>query len=74
MLLALRDYIRKNKVVSQEDIARAFNIEATAVDAILSVWVTKGLLTCFRHPVACKTRCIKCNPKSPVFYEYIGGV
>ena len=55
MLLALRDYITKEKHVSLEQLTRAFRVDKTALQPMLSVWILRGVIEEIQGALACGT-------------------
>lgn len=71
MLLQLRDYIRQQKVVSDQQIAREFRLDLLALQPMLDVWLRKGVISTCEDKAACKTSCFKCaSRQSPIYYRY----
>ncbi len=71
MLLQLRDYIQQAKLVSLEQIAREFHIANEAVQPMLDIWVSKGVVQRLEEAKSCQRGCISCKPKQPIYYLFI---
>lgn len=68
MLLALRDYIKKQGVVSASQLARAFGLDEEALEPMIAIWINKGCVK--RHSkLNCGAACARCQ-KPPVYYQY----
>ncbi|MCC5791208.1 MAG: hypothetical protein JJT82_01165 [Legionellaceae bacterium] len=70
MLLQIRDYIRREKVVSNQQLARAFQLDVDSLQPMLDCWLAKGRISLCQAPVGCKSRCFKCQ-QPPVYYAYV---
>ncbi|MDP3706433.1 MAG: FeoC-like transcriptional regulator [Legionellaceae bacterium] len=72
MLLQLRDYIKRGQVVSMEQLTREFHIDKQALQPMLDIWVTKGVIKPCQGMLACGRRCSSsCNVNTPVFYQWL---
>lgn len=69
MLLQIREYMRQEKIATNQQIARAMQIDIQALQPMLDLWVCRGVLQ-KQSPDACKTACFKCPQKTPVYYIY----
>lgn len=56
MLLQLREFIQREQVVSTQQLTRAFHIDAYALQAMLDIWVKKGVIQSVNNGV-CKSAC-----------------
>lgn len=70
MLLKIRDFIRRARMVSTEQLAREFHIDEQALQPMLDIWVCRGVIRLCQETMTCKSRCFRCNKKSPVFYQF----
>lgn len=71
MLLQIRDYMRAEKVASNQQLAREFRLDLTALQPMLDVWLHKGVIIRCNASGACKSACsFRCRAQSPVYYEY----
>lgn len=67
MLLKIRDYIKKSKVVSSQQVSREFHIDERALEPMLGWWVKKGVIReCDEN--GCKKSCNSCGVKKTSFY------
>ncbi|MDF1757957.1 MAG: FeoC-like transcriptional regulator [Legionellaceae bacterium] len=71
MLLQLRDYIQKSKLVSLEQLAREFKSDSLAIQPMLEIWINKGLVEKQETPLSCGSSCSGCNIKTPVYYHWV---
>lgn len=71
MLLQIREYLRREKVASTQQLVRVFGMDLPALQPLLDTWVRKGVFVCCQENTACKTRCFKCKTP-PVYYQYVG--
>jgi hypothetical protein len=71
VLLALRNYIAKEKHVSIEQLARVFQIDSRALEPMLDIWVTRGVITEAAETKACATACKGCRPDISKHYQYL---
>ncbi|MDX2346817.1 MAG: FeoC-like transcriptional regulator [Legionella sp.] len=71
MLLALRDYIAKEKCASTEQIARIFRIDVGALQPMLDIWVARGVIKQEREAKACIVACMGCRPKAIKYYYFV---
>jgi hypothetical protein len=70
MLLQIRDYIRHEKVASNQQIAREFGLDMEALQPMLDIWQTKGIITPCQEKPGCQSRCQSCQTP-PVYYRMI---
>ena len=70
MLLQIRDYLRQEKIASNQQIAREFHLDLTALQPMLDVWLSKGVVALCQEKSACQSRCFKCQTQPPVYYQY----
>lgn len=70
MLLQIRDYLRRERVASNQQIAREFGLDLDALEPMLALWLRKGVIACCQQSSACKSRCFKCKTP-PVYYQYL---
>lgn len=69
MLVQLLDYIRKQGVVSTQQLSRFFHIDEAALQPMLNIWINKGAIKPCETSSSCKTSCFKCHKTTPVYYE-----
>jgi hypothetical protein len=69
MLLELRQFIRREGMVSIQQLTRAFRIEESALRPMLEFWVKKGDLLPYQKTQGCQSACgAKCMTSAVVFY------
>ena len=71
MLLQIRDYIQQKQVVSTQQLAREFRLDEQALQPMLKVWISKGVIRPCEEKSTCQSSCFRCTIKTPVFYQYI---
>ncbi len=71
MLLQIRDFIRREQVVSTQQLAREFRVDELALQPMLAVWVSKGVIRPCLEKTACQSSCFRCSTNAPVFYQFI---
>lgn len=71
MLLQIRDYLRAEKVASNQQLAREFRLDLTALQPMLDVWLRKGVIIRCNASASCKSSCSsRCRAQPPVYYQY----
>ena len=68
MLLQIRDYIGREKVVSTQQLSREFHLDLPALQPMLEVWVSKGVIRKCQEKVNCQSTCFKCRTQPPEYY------
>ncbi len=71
MLVQLLEYIKLQGVVSTQQMTRFFRIDETALQPMLNIWISKGMIKPSNSVTHCKTSCFKCHKTTPVYYEPI---
>ncbi len=71
MLLQIREYLRRERVVSNQQIAREFRLDLQALQPMLDLWLRRGVIACCQEKTACQSRCFKCNTQAPVYYQFL---
>lgn len=71
MLLQILEYMRREKVASNQQIAREFGLDLTALQPMLDCWLRKGTLIPCKEKSACQSKCFKCQTQPPVYYQYL---
>ena len=69
MLLQIRDYLKKEKVASSQQLSRRFGIEISALEPMLQLWQSKGIIAPLEEASRCNT-CLKCR-RPPVYYRFV---
>lgn len=70
MLLQLRDYIQRERVVSVQQLMREFHMDESALLPMLSLWVKKGVIEQHKDKEGCKSACSQCKSSTVVFYQF----
>lgn len=70
MLLEIREYLRRETLVSNQQIAREFKIDLAALQPMLDFWLKKKVISCCQRKTSCKSACFKCA-EPPVYYQYL---
>lgn len=70
MLFEIRDYLRREKIASNQQLAREFHLDLAALQPMLEVWIRKGVISCCQEKSPCQSRCFKCHKEPPVYYQY----
>ena len=71
MLLALRNYIAKEKYVSIEQLARVFQMDVKALEPMLDLWLARGVIAEAAGTKACAAACLGCSPEISKHYQYL---
>ena len=76
MLLQIREFLRREKIASNQQIARVFHVDLSALEPMLEIWLRKGVLayTQDEAKVSCASGCasLSCRTQSIVYYRYVG--
>ena len=70
MLLQLRDYIQRERVVSIQQLMREFHMDESALLPMLSLWVKKGTIEQLQDTRGCQSACSQCKSSTVVFYQF----
>jgi hypothetical protein len=71
MLLQIRDYLRREKVASNQQIAREFHLDLQALQPMLDLWLRKGVIANCQEKSGCQKSCFKCKSEPPVYYRFL---
>lgn len=71
MLLQIRDYIRREGIVSTQQLIREFHLDLQALQPMLHLWIGKGVIRKCQEKAACKSTCFKCRTHEPEYYQYL---
>lgn len=70
MLLQIRDFIKREQVVSSQQLVREFNIDEHALQPILDVWIKKGVIEKCQEKAGCQSGCaLRCKANAPKYYQ-----
>jgi hypothetical protein len=74
MLLEIRDFMQRERLASRQQLAREFQIDEQALQAMLDIWLKKGVITiCDSSSKAsnsCGSACSRCQNDLPIYYCY----
>lgn len=70
MLLQIRDYIYRQGVVSTQQIVREFHLDLPALQPMLDLWVSKGVIRKCQEKINCQSTCFKCRIQTSEYYQY----
>lgn len=70
MLLQIRDFIQREKVVSTQQLTREFQVDEQALLPMLDCWIKKGVIHSWQEKTTCQSACFRCTPTRPLYYEY----
>lgn len=73
MLLEIRNYLRDQKTVSNQQIAREFNIDISALQPMLDLWECKKVIQLYKKN-NCYSVCNKCSMQNILYYQYIATI
>lgn len=68
MLLQIREYITRERVVNIQQLTRAFGVDLPTLEPMLNLWIRKGVIQKIQQDKACNSSCFKCRPQSAQFY------
>ncbi|KGP62638.1 hypothetical protein EP47_10505 [Legionella norrlandica] len=68
MLLQIRDFIRRERFVSTQQLSREFHLDLTALQPMLDIWVKKGTIRKCQGDSNCKSACFKCRVSPDYYY------
>jgi hypothetical protein len=71
MLLQIRDFIQRERVVSTQQINREFHLDDQALEPMLAIWVRRGIIRRCDEKQDCQSSCVGCQTNRPVFYQYM---
>lgn len=71
MLLQIRDFISRQKVVSTQQLTREFHLDLPALQPMLDLWVKKGAIQKCQEKANCQSTCFKCRTQTVEYYEYL---
>ena len=75
MLLQIREFLRREKIASNQQLARMFHVDLNALEPMLEVWLRKGTLAYVPESirVSCSRQCTSshCQAQSIIYYRYV---
>ncbi|WP_019215309.1 FeoC-like transcriptional regulator [Legionella tunisiensis] len=69
MLFQIREYIRRARVASNQQMAREFGLDIQALQPMLELWLRKGVIGCCQEKPVCQSSCFKCKIQPPIYYQ-----
>jgi hypothetical protein len=70
MLLLIREFLRRERVASNQQIARELQIDIHTLQPMLDLWLHKDVIKRCQDTSHCQSRCFKCSNQPPVYYQY----
>lgn len=71
MLLALRDFIKKVKIASIEQLSREFHVSTDALEPMLDIWINRGVVKKQVNATCNSVSCFACGIKNLAYYQWI---
>lgn len=71
MLLQIRDFMKRTRIASNQQLAREFHLDIEALEPMLKVWLSKGVLAFCQQPPVCQSQCFKCYTQPIIYYSYV---
>ncbi|MCG8709997.1 FeoC-like transcriptional regulator [Brenneria sp. 4F2] len=70
-LIELRDYVRRQKKVSLQDVSTAFHADPGVVEGMLEIWIQKGKIRFHQAAAGGKCgSCCSCDKSLSQYYEW----
>lgn len=69
MLLEILDYLRRESIASNQQLAREFKMDTAALQPMLDFWLKKQVIICCQRQSSCKSACFKCAEPA-VYYQF----
>ena len=69
MLLKIRDYLKCVGLASNQQIAREFQLDLQALQPMLDLWLSKGVIGSHQKKTACQSQCLNCEIL--IFYQIL---
>lgn len=69
MLLQIRDFIHRERIVSTQQLSREFHLDLPALQPMLNLLVRKGFIGPCQKPENCQSTCFKCKTQSIEYYQ-----
>lgn len=70
-LLAIRDYLIKNKAASLKALSQHFQCDIELLRQMMRHWIQKGCVRCFTRTPLCGSRCGQCPLAEVELYEWL---
>ena len=71
MLFQIRDYIRREQITSNQQVARQFGLDIQTVQPMLELWLRKGVIACCQEKQLAKAAVLnaKISPLSIIAHS-----
>ncbi|WP_131782626.1 FeoC-like transcriptional regulator [Legionella gresilensis] len=70
MLLQILNYLRREGIASNQQLAREFDLDLMALEPMLDVWLKRGAIAFCQDEVHCQKSCLKsCRKQAIVYYK-----
>ncbi|STX52724.1 FeoC like transcriptional regulator [Legionella busanensis] len=70
MLLQILNYLRREGIASNQQLAREFNLDLMALEPMLDIWLKRGIIAFCQNEVHCQKSCLKnCHKQAVVYYR-----
>lgn len=69
MLLQIHDFIRREGVVSTQQLTREFRMDIGALQPMLDLWERKGAIKKCQEKANCQSACFKCRMQPTQYYQ-----
>ena len=69
MLTKIKNYVESRGMVSLQDIALHFDVQPSAMQGMLQVWVNKGALKVSSAAADCNSNCGRCDAAGSEMYS-----
>lgn len=71
MLFELLAYIQHEKWISEQQLARAFQLSPEALQPMLMRWIKKGRIQKISPTLSCQRSCLQCHEETLSYYQPI---
>ncbi|WP_419419553.1 FeoC-like transcriptional regulator [Legionella sp. D16C41] len=72
MLLQILNYLRREKIASNQQLAREFDLDLMALQPMLDIWVKRGAIAFCQDNTSCQQGCLKsCHKQAVIYYKVI---
>ena len=73
-LITVRHYLQERRIVSLQDIATHFRVDAQTMRPLLDIWIKKGKAKRIADANAACACCAKCESAKVETYQWVGWV
>ncbi|MGQ3888387.1 FeoC-like transcriptional regulator [Legionella sp. CNM-1927-20] len=72
MLLQILNYLRREGIASNQQLAREFDLDLMALGPMLDVWLKRGVIALCQNDASCQKSCLKsCRKQTVIYYKII---